>query len=310
MPTLSVDFGGTAIKIGVVSEGELVETAELESTSRPEDLDRIVDASRRLIRGGTPTAVGIAVPGIVDRASGSLVAAHGKQGYLHGRDLRAWARDRFGVEGVIENDGRAALLGEVTYGVARGQRNAVSLTLGTGLGTAAMMDGVLLRGAHDHAGVLGGHLTTDMFGGGCNCGNLGCAETVGASWALPKRIRHHLAILPDAVWGALADTADYRLVFERASAGDPFAMTLRDEALLSWGVTATNLSHAYDPDVLVLSGGILRAGDLVPAFIERHLAENMWSSAPRPQVLVSDRPEFSVLRGLAALAERTQEIPV
>ena len=309
MPTLSVDFGGTAIKVGLVSNGRLVGTREFASTSTRADLDRIVAEAGSIAESAPIRGVGIAVPGIVDRAAGSLVAAHAKQAYLHGFDLRAWASDVFGVPAAIENDGRAALLGEATYGVARGERDVVSMTLGTGIGTAAIIDGVLLRGAHDHAGVLGGHFTVDLFGSRCNCGNLGCAETVGASWSLGHRIRHHLATTPDEVWESLADTADYKAVFERAAAGDAFALALRDEAMLAWGATATNLCHAYDPEVLVLSGGILRAGSLIPDAIERHLARNMWSSAHRPRVIVSQRPEFSVLLGLAALvaaeADRT-----
>ncbi|GGH50165.1 ROK family protein [Microbacterium album] len=307
MPTLSVDFGGTAIKVGVVADGELSGTTEFVSTSTPRDLERTEHEARALIGDGAIAGVGIAVPGIVDRRRGTLAAAHGKQGYLHGRDLRSWARERFGVPAEIENDGRAALLGEVTYGVARGETDVVSLSLGTGIGTAALIGGRLLRGAHDHAGVLGGHLTTDLFGERCNCGNLGCGETVGGSWALPGRIRRRLAVAPDAAWEARIETADYRLVFERAADGDPFAIALRDEALLAWGATATNLCHAYDPDVLVLAGGVLRAGALVPEAIERHQAAFMWSSAHRPRVVVAARPEFSVLLGLAVLAREAAE---
>lgn len=303
MPTLSVDFGGTAIKVGVVSHGELVGTTEFPSTSTPRDLERVAREAGSLIGDAGVRAVGLAVPGIVDRKRGSLAAAHEKQGYLRGLDLRAWAAECFGAPASIENDGRAALLGEVTYGVARGETEVVSLSLGTGIGTAAMLDGRLLRGAHDHAGVLAGHFTIDVFGARCNCGNLGCSETVGASWSLPSRIRHHLAATPDPEWESRVDSADYRLVFERAAAADPFATALRDESLLAWGATATNLCHAYDPDVLVLSGGILRAGALIPETIERHLDDSMWSSAHRPRVVVSARPEYSVLLGLAALAE-------
>ena len=92
------------------------------------------------------------------------------------------------MRATVENDARAALLGELAHGAAVGVRDAVLLVAGTGIGTAAVIDGQLIRGRSGHAGILGGHLTIDRGGDPCNCGNLGCAEVYGGSWSLPAGI--------------------------------------------------------------------------------------------------------------------------
>src|SRR6478752_10034806 len=116
MSTLCVDFGGTEIKLGILERSRFLVSASLPNQGSDGDLQRVretVDQLRRSVESGAVSAVGIAVPGVVDRAHASLVAAHGKYPYLRDRDLRAWANDAFDVDAVVvENDARAALVGE------------------------------------------------------------------------------------------------------------------------------------------------------------------------------------------------------
>jgi len=286
---LCIDFGGSEIKLGIVERGTPVRTDAVPAGDG--DLEKVVAAAQALISDASPVAAGIAVPGVVDREAGTLVKAHGKHPGLSGFDLIAWARESFGLPAVIENDARAALVGEISTGSAAGARDAVLMTLGTGIGTAAVIDGTVLRGAHDHAGILGGHLTVDLDAGLCNCGNVGCAESIAGAWA----IRRDLAARGDAV-------TDVREMFAAAEAGDGAAIALRDRAIRAWGATAVSLCHAYDPDVVILSGGILRAGGAVAAPIGAYVARHLWTSSHRPAFVVPERPELSVLRGLSILA--------
>lgn len=288
---LCIDFGGSEIKLGVLDEGAPVRTATVPVGEG--DLERAVAAAAELIAAvpAAPTSVGIAVPGVVDRAAGRLVKAHDKHPRLDGLDLIAWAQEAFGLPAVVENDARAALVGEISTGSAAGARDAVLMTLGTGIGTAAVMDGTVLRGAHDHAGILGGHLTVDLDGPACNCGNVGCAESIAGAWAL----RRDLAARGDAV-------ADVKDMFDAAEAGDAPAAALRDRAIRAWGATAVSLCHAYDPETVILSGGIMRAGAAVAAPVEAYVRAHLWTSSHRPAFVIPDRPDLSVLRGLSVLA--------
>ena len=287
--TLGLDFGGSTLKAAWIRDGAVLTTDAIPNRGKPSDLDAIVRLADDLRPDhrrpdGDPIRVGIAVPGVVDRDGTRLVAAHGKYAYLQGLDLASWSAERFGVRAAVENDARAALLGELADGVAVGARDAVLLVAGTGIGTAAVIDGQLIRGRSGHAGILGGHLTIDRGGEPCNCGNLGCAEVYGGSWSLPT------GITMAEVFSAPPDPGGHRLA---------------DRVIQSWAITAVNLCHAYDPSVVILSGGAVELAGTRVEQIEHYLHQHLWSSVPRPTVVVADDPARSVLRGLAALTQTT-----
>ncbi len=306
MPTLCIDFGGTDIKLGLLDGPRILASATRANTGTEADLDRVrdaVDELRPAAGDATIGAVGIAVPGVVDRHTGSLVAAHDKYDYAIGRDLRAWAAQSFGVPAVVENDARAALVGETSYGVAAGARDAVIVTLGTGIGTAALIDGHLLRGTHDHAGILGGHMTVDLDGPDCNCGNAGCAEAVASTWAL-RRDAATDPRLSASVLGARAARAGIGLKDLVETREDPESAALFDRYLRAWGAAVVTLCHAYDPDIVIVSGGAMRSADVILPTLSDYVDAHLWSSSHRPALVTPSAPEHSVILGLSALAER------
>ena len=173
---LAFDLGGTRLKAGLVV-GERVERLEAPDLERPRDAGAVVaqmtSAGRALAAGRPLLAVGAAVKGIVDAESGRVLEVNEPLRSLSGLDLGAELRRAFGVPVAIENDARLFAYGELAQGAGRGARNLVGVTLGTGVGVGVVRDGELLAGS---LGILGGHLTGDLDGPRCNCGNVGCVE--------------------------------------------------------------------------------------------------------------------------------------
>ncbi|WP_433674552.1 ROK family protein [Microbacterium gorillae] len=283
---LCIDFGGTEIKLAVTVDHRVVASRAAAVRSGAEDLTTAATEARALLArtGARPDAVGIAVPGVVDPATGRMVHANAKYDHLRDFDLSAWSRHEFGVGAAVENDARAALIGETTTGSAAADRDVVLVTLGTGIGTAAMIDGIALRGQSGHAGILGGHVTVDLNGPVCPCGNIGCAEACASAWVLREST--------DLSMRDLFTTAPDDIDRDR----------IRNRFLHVWGATVVTLVHVYDPAVVVLSGGVLRAGDAVREPLEAYVRSHAWPSIRTPRFVVPSEPELSVVRGLSVLA--------
>lgn len=301
-----LDLGGTTIKAAVVVDGELVDRRTI-----PVDGDVLPVLSGLLVEWSGAhelDGVGVALPGVVT-PDGRLASAHGKYESLLGMDIPAWVADATGVPAsrcVVENDARAALLGEVSPGgCAPGETDAVLLVLGTGIGTAAVVDGVPVRGRLGHAGILGGHVTIDVEGPECLCGNVGCAEAFAGAWALPLRLREQ----PDGERSALAgrERFGHRELVAAAGAGDAPATRLLQTCLDAWASVLVTLCHQYDPAVAVLSGGPLNDAGPIVAHLDEWLERHLWRGQPRPRLVVSTDPTWSVVAGLATLVPTPEE---
>jgi glucokinase len=237
--------------------------------------------------------ISVAFPSLIDTRSGRVLAEYGKFADAMGLDLRDWAQRELGLPLAIENDARMALIGEWRLGAGRGLDNLAMMTLGTGLGTCAVIEGRVLRGTHGQAGVLGGHLTVRYGGRRCNCGNLGCAEAE-ASTAFLGQIA---ANMPE--WDASSlrqpATLNYALVFKHAAAGDPCAVRLREHSLLVWSSLAVNLIHAYDPEKLILGGGIMASADVILPWVRDHVQRHAHTPWGRVEVVASQLGDQAAL---------------
>lgn len=299
---LGIDFGGTTIKVGM-DDGS--EPHRIPATGKIADLDSVQQAAGRLMLGRTESvieSVAVAVPGIVDRDRTQLVFAHDKYRDFIGTDLRRWAATAFMPKHfILENDARAALWGEAHGGIADGETDVVIVVLGTGIGTAAICHGELVRGAHEHGGILGGHFTVELNGPQCPCGNIGCAEAVASTWALQRDLSESSEVTSSPYWlGARREgPVGLRDLFRT---DDMFASITRGRYIQTWGALVVNLCHAYDPSAVVLSGGVAESTTLMPQLRE-YVNDHLWVSAHRPQFLVSDDPGNAVLRGLWALGQ-------
>ncbi len=190
---LSLDIGGTHIGCGVVHDKELLakQFVPVATGDRLSDvLPRLTDTLRELmlnvaVRDEQFSGIAIGFPGIVDFRTGTIHSTLKKFEDAPMLNMKDWASRTFGLSLSIENDARMALLGEHFAGAVQGCSDAVMITLGTGIGSATILNGHILRGARAHAGCLGGHLTVKFDGRPCHCGNIGCAEAEASGWALP-----------------------------------------------------------------------------------------------------------------------------
>lgn len=280
-------MGGTTIKLGVFASGKLVAASEIPADPQSGLIcafERMMVVWRQLNRQtgrrpGAATAIAIAIPAIVDHRTGQIYATYRKKfGDANSPAVKRWCVRNLPAPAFWCNDARAALVGEIAWGAARGAKNVCMMTLGTGIGTAVSLDGKLVTGAHGMAGNLGGHCTIDVNGELCPCGNIGCAETLASSAALARVAgrgrRHPKSILFSET------TIGYEAVFQAASCDDALAGRVIESALRTWAVTAVNLVHLFDPEILVIGGAISRQSAKIIPVIRKQIKDHSWARWP------------------------------
>ena len=300
MPVLGIDIGGTRLKAGLVEESGAI--SGIASTRTPASLSEFREAMERLTRMPAPDGVGIGCKGIINSESTLVEVLPGTLHFLEGRRLSEFVP--WAVPVRADNDARAALAGEMVYGAARGRRNAVMLTLGTGVGGGILADGRLLRGAAGVAGHLG-HLTVDPDGPVCICGNRGCLETVFSARAIEAAA---IAAVLRGCRSRLSDefSTDPRAitceaVFAIAAAGDEVARAIRDRALKYLAGAIAGIFGAFDPEVVILGGQIVAAGAALFEPLQEQVTARARRLVGRDVPLVRAEVAESGVAGAAAL---------
>jgi glucokinase len=271
---IAIDVGGSHLRCGLVGHQGISSVSDhpISPNSRLAPLLQVLERHvAGLARNGDCRAIAISFPGIVTRDGKVLSTPRGKFEDAPDIDLPGWAKERFGLRLIMENDARMALLGECAGGAAQNCKDVVMVVLGTGVGTAVMIHGTLLRGAHFQAGCLGGHIPARFDGRACICGAIGCVEAEASTWALDAIATE---LHTDGEGIPPPSQLDFATVFRRSAAGDSFMTKVRDHCLNVWSAGIVGLIHAYDPSVVVLGGGVMASADqVIPAvssYIERH----------------------------------------
>jgi glucokinase len=307
MKTIALDLGGTRIKIGIVEGDRLLARTTIDAFSNnglEPRLPLIERAVRELlqslqVRLDDILGIGLSMPGIIDVNRSRVLSVNQKYFDSVSLDLRAWARNQFNLPIYLENDARAALVGEWQYGAGANVDNLVMVTLGTGVGGAAMMEGRLLHGKHFQAGCLGGHFTINFLGQPCNCGNVGCVETEASTWMLPLQARSDPAFFTSRLSGV--NKIDYEKVFTAAQQGDLLAGRLVHKSLLAWSAAVVNLVHAYDPELVILGGGIMQSGEIILPFITKYVTRLAWTPWGKVSIRAAEHADNAALLGIAYL---------
>jgi len=270
---VGVDIGATTVKAALVNLcGDLIETFHQPSPRTPTALHDFVHL---VLRQAKPRVrgIGIGCKGIIDTATSRVNSLPGDLHFLEGR-LLADVIDPGGLPLYADNDARTALVAEVLWGAARGKRNVVLLTLGTGVGGAVLVDGAILRGASGAAGHLG-HMTLDLHGGLCICGNRGCVETRFSSRAIESDYSAHLhrAAPTKLSFGQGGQPPSTEAIFRAAAEGDESARCVIDRALEYLTGAVVSVLHVFDPEVLIIGGNIAEAGLQLLAPIQDEVAQ-------------------------------------
>ncbi|MGZ5315989.1 MAG: ROK family protein [Solirubrobacterales bacterium] len=266
---IGVDLGGTKLATGVVdSQQNILHTSRESSTGRSEDeVMGAIEQELREAMEARPQVIGagLGVPCTIDRERGVAINAVNLE--ITDVPIRDLMRERLGIPVFIDNDANCAALAEHRFGAAKGARNAILLTVGTGIGGGIIINRELYRGTTGAAAELG-HIAVEENGPPCQgtCPNRGCVETLASGTALAREGTAAAGRNPgSALFRALQEGGiSGRVVTEAALAGDAVAREVVAEAGRYLGVAVASLVNIFDPDLVVIGGGVTAgAGELL-----------------------------------------------
>jgi glucokinase len=290
---LALDLGGTKLATAVFDgAGRLLgrQVTPTEPGNGTDDvLKRLFDLGHRsldLVGLDRPAAIGITSGGPLDPETGVLHEPLHLPGWID-VPIGPLASEEFGAPAVLQNDGTAAAWGEYRFGTGRGVSTMLYLTLSTGVGGGAVLGGRLHRGAGGNGGEFG-HITVRSGGRQCSCPRRGCLEAYCSGTSIGARASE-----------MLGRTMTARDVVTAVSAGDRQASALWDETVELLADGLTSLVNLFEPDRVVLGGGVAGAGPMLLDPVQRIVAEQALAA---PQIVLAERPDLSALLGAGAVA--------
>jgi len=308
---IGIDLGGTKALSGVVAaDGTVAHRAfrSVPKAASTEDVLALLVAAAREAEdaaGVAARAVGVGIPSLVDQRTGTAGATmHLPLGGVAVRDILA---ERLGVPVAIDNDATAATLAEHRAGAARGAQTAVLLTVGTGVGGGLVTGGEVMRGVSGAAGEIG-HMSIDPNGLPCvgDCPNRGCLERYVSGTALGRRVRETAEAEPKSAFARAAaegSELDGALCTELAHEGDPLAIGLLTEMGRTLGVAIANLVNLLNPEIVVVGGGTMAAGELLLGPARETVAERALApSRDQVQIVPTHFGDAAGMIGAAFLA--------
>jgi glucokinase len=242
--------------------------------------ERAITQTRREVPGAEIVGVGVGAPGPLDTKSG-IVLLTPNLGWVN-MPLRDIIHDRLKLPATLDNDANCAVLGEWWVGAARGARHAIGITIGTGIGGGLVLDGKLYHGASDVAGEIG-HTTIDTEGRRCKCGNYGCLEAYASGPNIAMRalegVEAGATSSLSAIVGSNLPPITAQTVYEAAQQGDELALEVVNDTAKFLGAGIANLLNVFNPEVVVVCGGVTLAGDHLFTPLRREVARRAFKPA-------------------------------
>lgn len=288
---VGIDLGGTFIKAGVVDENyNIVAKASIPSQIDGNDegvADRMAEcAGKAMAELGLTIAdiasVGIGAPGAVDSKNGVVVYANNLD--FHNTPLGEYLEARLHTSVYVENDANVAAYGEALAGAAAGIANVVVITLGTGVGGGIIIDGRIYTGFNQFGGELG-HTVIEYNGWPCTCGRNGCLEAYASATGLVKMTRLAMEANPDSKLWEVAPTLDDingKTAFDAMRLGDQAGTEVVDKYISYLGCGLANFVNIFQPEVLLIGGGICKEGETLLAPLRKIISEQSYSLPGQP----------------------------
>src|SRR5215216_1489413 len=301
----AVDLGGTHLRVALVDDAGRIFKQLKQETPKGDSANCIIDA---LASAATQwesercsiVAASIMVPGAVDSDKAVVLQSPNLPSLVNFR-LKAALEQLLGWPVLLENDANAAAVGEMWMGAARGCRDVVSVTLGTGVGGGVILDGKLWRGSHGSAGEIG-HTTVDPFSGlKCKCGNTGCLELFASATAIVRMTKESLSSFPESRLKSCELTAEK--VYQAGHDGDELALAVFKRFGMYLGIGLANLINLLDPQIIVIAGGAVNGWDLFAEEMYRQVEERAFRiTAQQVKIARAECGDNAGLLGAARLA--------
>ncbi len=316
LPVLAVDLGGTKIITAIISnKGQMVarEYCLTLAEEGPQSvINRILSAidhllSLRNIESSQLGSISIAAAGVIDFDRGMITSSPNLPGW-YDIPLRDIVREKHGVNTFLINDANAAALGEHHFGAGKGVNNLIYLTVSTGIGGGIIINGRLYSGLCGSAGEIG-HMTIDVNGPKCNCGNIGCLETLASGTAVAKEAIRCISqggksSLTEIVEGKIENiTAEE--VSLAAQRGDSLALEVISKGATYLGIGMVNMVNIFNPEMIIVGGGMAKMGDLLLNPARRVVRERAFSlSAQAVRIVPAQLGDDVGVLGAAIFARR------
>ena len=263
---VGVDLGGTKIYTALVDlEGNIIKEKTVETLAHEGEqavMGRIVDTINYVIDGTDKDlikSIGIGSPGPLDVKNG-IIIENSNLPFKNFAIVKT-IKETYDLPTYLDNDANVATLGEFMFGAGKGTENMIFITASTGIGGGAVLNGKLFRGATGNALEVG-HMTVSTEGPRCGCGNVGCAEALGSGTAIGKRAKE--AVLSNVKTSLKNyDNVTSKEVFKEAANGDRVAKKILNTSLTYLGIAVANTITNFDPEKVVVGGGVVNGGDIV-----------------------------------------------
>lgn len=306
-PVLALDIGGTKLAVAVVTADGTTRGWQLAPTHREEGpervLKRLFELGHQAVEAagvGPVAAVGISCGGPLDAAAGVLECPPHLPGWID-IPVTSLAEQEYGVAAYLENDATAGARAEHLFGAGIGAETMVYLTVSTGVGGGAIIDGRLHRGAAGNGGEFG-HVMVHRGGRLCSCGRRGCVEAYASGSAIADRAREALLSHPASSLAA-HDPLTAIDVSRAAAEGDSLARRIWAETTDALGCAITDLVNVFEPDLVVLGGGVTRSGSMLLEPVRAQVrAEAMGPAARTARVELAKLGDAVCVVGAGAVA--------